>query len=117
MVSPNIQPGVKGQKETLVCQHNVAPHVEKFSTPSMIQLMEQASNDTVQEYLDKDQVTVGFEVNIRHIAPADIGDTIIAHAEVTEIDRNRVTFHVEAYTGDTKIGEGSHKRAIITPKK
>jgi predicted thioesterase len=117
MVSPNIQPGVKGQRETLVCQHNVAPHVAKFSTPSMIQLMEQASSETVQQYLDEDQVTVGFEVNIRHIAPADIGDTIIAHAEVTEIDRNRITFHVEAYTGDTKIGEGNHKRVVITPKK
>jgi fluoroacetyl-CoA thioesterase len=39
--------------------------------------------------------------------------TIIAHAELTEIDRNRLTFKVEAYDGDKKIGDGTHKRAII----
>jgi fluoroacetyl-CoA thioesterase len=68
MVSPKIQPGLKGQ---------------------------------------------GYEVNVRHLAPADIGATITAHAELTEIDRNRLTFKVEAYEGDRKIGEGMHRRAII----
>ena len=117
MVSPNIVIGTKGERKTFVCEHNVAPHVDKFSTPSMIRLMEQASSDSVQKYLEDDQVTVGFEVNIRHIAPADIGDTITAYAEVTEIDRNRISFQVSAFTGDTKIGEGTHKRVVITPKK
>jgi predicted thioesterase len=115
MASPNIQPGLKGQRQTLVCEHNVAPHVDKFSTPSMIRLMEQASSEAVAQYLEEGQVTVGFEVNVRHLAPADIGATIIAYAEVTEIDRNRVTFKVEAYEGERKIGEGTHRRAIITP--
>ncbi len=115
MVSPKIQPGLKGQRQTLVCEHNVAQHVNKFGTPSMIQLMERASSEAVLEFLEEGQVTVGFEVNVRHIAPADIGATIIAHAELTEIDRNRLTFKVEAYNGETKIGEGTHRRAIITP--
>ena len=43
MASSGISPGLKGQKQTLVCEHNVAGHVSKFSTPSMIQLMEQAA--------------------------------------------------------------------------
>jgi fluoroacetyl-CoA thioesterase len=115
MMSPNIQPGLKGQRHTLVCEHNVAPHVDKFSTPAMILLMEQASSEAVAKYLDEGQVSVGFEVNVRHLAPADIGATITAYAEVTEIDRNRVTFKVEAYEGERKIGEGTHRRAIIMP--
>ena len=45
MVGPKISPGLRGQKQTLVCEHNVAPHVAKFSTPSMIGLMEQAAID------------------------------------------------------------------------
>ena len=116
MVSAKIQPGLKGQKQTLVCEHNVAAAVNKFGTPSMIQLMERASSEAVLEYLEEGQVTVGFEVNIKHLAPADIGATIVAHAELTEIDRNRLTFKVEAYHGETKIGEGTHRRAVITPK-
>ena len=113
MVSPKITPGLKGQRQTLVCEHNVAGHVDKFSTPSMISLMEQAAIATVHEFLEEGQTSVGFEVNVRHLASADIGATIIAHAELTELDRNRLTFTVEAYDGDKKIGEGTHRRAII----
>ena len=113
MASPGISPGMKGQKQTFVCEHNVAPHVSKFSTPAMIQLMEQASLDGLTGHLQEGEISVGIEVNVRHLAPADIGATIIAHAELIEIDRNRLTFQVEAYDGDTKIGDGTHKRAII----
>tara|TARA_B100001013_G_scaffold132009_1_gene77139 strand:+ start:400 stop:726 length:327 start_codon:yes stop_codon:yes gene_type:complete len=104
---------MKGQQETLVCEHNVAPHVKKFSTPAMIQLMEQASSAVVNGNLEESEVSVGIEVNIRHLAASDIGATIVAHAELIEIDRNRLTFQVEAYDADRKIGDGTHKRAII----
>jgi len=104
---------MKGQQETLVCEHNVAPHVKKFSTPAMIQLMEQASSSVVNGNLEESEVSVGIEVNIRHLAASDIGATIVAHAELIEIDRNRLTFQVEAYDADRKIGDGTHKRAII----
>lgn len=117
MVSAKIQPGMMGQKQTLVCEHNVAGHVDKFSTPSMIGLMERASIEAIHEHLAEGQTSVGYEVNVRHLAPANIGETIIAHAELTEIDRNRLTFKVEAYNGATKIGEGTHRRAIITPNR
>jgi predicted thioesterase len=114
MVSPKIRAGLKGQRQTVVCEHNVARHVEKFSTPSMIELMERASIQAIHGLLDEGQTSVGFEVNVRHLAPADIGATITAYAELTEVDRNRLTFRVEAYDGERKIGEGSHRRALIS---
>ena len=113
MVSEKIAPGLKGQLQTLVCEHNVAGHVDKFSTPSMISLMERAAIAAVDPYLDEGQTSVGFEVNVRHLAPSDIGATVIAHAELVEVNRNRLNFNVEAYDGDRKIGEGTHRRAII----
>lgn len=113
MVNAKIVPGLKGEKQIIVCEHNVAGHVDKFSTPSMIGLMEQAAIQAVHGFLDEEQTSVGFEVNVRHIAPSDIGATVTGHAELIEIDRNRLTFRVEAYDGDKKIGEGSHRRAII----
>lgn len=115
MASPALSPGLKGQKQTIVCDHNVAGHVNKFSTPAMIQLMEQASMEGVQGRLQEGETSVGFEVNVRHIAPADIGATITAHAELVEVDRNRLTFRVEAFDAGRKIGEGTHKRAVIRP--
>lgn len=114
MVSPKIQPGLKGSSKTLVCEHSVAGHVDKFSTPSMISLMERASMQGIREFLEEGQTSVGYEVNVRHLAPADIGATIVAQAELIEVDRNRLTFKVEAYDGDRKIGEGTHRRAVIS---
>ena len=114
MVSERISPGLKGQKETIVCEHNVAAHVDKFSTPSMILLMEQASIAAIHHLLNSNETSVGYEVNIRHLAPASMGARIIARAEISEVERNRVTFKVEAYDGETKIGDGIHRRAIIS---
>ena len=114
MVSKRIVPGLKGRRETFVCEHNVAPHVDKFSTPSMIMLMEQASIEALNHLLEPGQTSVGYEVNVRHMAPASLGARIIAHAELTETERNRLTFNVAAYDGETKIGEGTHRRAVIS---
>ena len=114
-MNDKIAPGLKAETETIVCQHNVASHVSKFSTPAMIQLMEQASALAVSPLLEPGQVSVGFEVSIRHMAPSSIGARVVARAELTDVSRNRLTFTVEAYDGDTKIGEGTHRRAVITP--
>ena len=114
MVSEKIVSGIKASCETVVCEHNIAPHVKKFSTPSMVLLMEKAASSALQPFLESGQVSVGFEVNIRHVAPAPLGAIIVSNAEVTETSRNRVTFNVDAYYGETKIGVGTHRRAIIT---
>ena len=113
MASLSLQPGLKGQRETVVCEHNIAPHVRKFSTPSMIRLMEGAASAAVQQHLPEGHVTVGFEVNIRHLAPADIGAAVTAYSELLEVDRNHLAFRVEAYDGERKIGEGTHRRTVV----
>ena len=114
MAGEEIVIGLKGQRETVVCDHNVAGHINKFSTPAMIGLMEGASQQAVDSRLEAGQTTVGFIVNVRHLAPASIGATIVARAELTEMSGNKLTFTVAAYDGENKIGDGIHVRALIT---
>lgn len=109
-----LSPGLIGRREVLVCEHNVAPHVGKLSTPSMIRAMEQASQRAILDHLPPEQSTVGFEVNIRHVAGADIGATVVAVAELERVDGRWLYFKVEALDGDRTIGVGTHRRAIIT---
>ncbi len=109
-----LSPGLIGRREVLVCEHNVAPHVAKLSTPSMIRAMEQASQRAILDHLPPEQSTVGFEVNIRHVAGADIGATVVAVAELERVDGRWLYFKVEALDGDRTIGVGTHRRAIIT---
>jgi len=40
-----------------------------------------------------------------------------AEAEVTEVDKNIITFTVTAFDESGKIGEGTHKRAVITSQR
>lgn len=107
-------PGMTGRCDLLVSEQNVAPHIAKLSTPSMIRAMEQASQLAVLPHLPPEQSTVGFEVNIRHVAGADLGTTVTAIAELERVDGRWLYFKVEAKEGDRTIGVGTHRRAIIT---
>ncbi len=109
-----LTPGLIGRQEILVCESNAAPHVAKLSTPSMIRAMEQASQRAILDRLPPEQSTVGFEVNVRHVAGADIGVTVVAVAELERVDGRWLYFKVEALDGDRTIGVGTHRRAIIT---
>ena len=109
-----LAPGLTGRRDLVVAEHNVAPHITKLSTPSMIRAMEQASQLAVLDHLPAEQSTVGFEVNIRHVAGADLGTTVTATAELERVDGRWLYFKVEAKAGDRTIGVGTHRRAIIT---
>ena len=113
MVSEKIVPGLKGQRRPL-CASTTWPVMWTIQHSSMILLMERASISAIQHLLEPDQTSVGYEVNVRHLAPASIGARIIAYSELSEVQRNRLSFKVEAYDGETKIGDGTHRRAIIS---
>ena len=76
--------------------------------------MEQAAQRAVLDHLPPEQSTVGFEVNIRHVAGADLGATVTATAELERVDGRWLYFKVDAKDGDRTIGIGTHRRAIIT---
>ena len=110
--------GIKGTAETVVIYENTAAAVgsgalEVFSTPSMIALMEKASRELVQPYLEEGQSTVGTRLEVSHVAASPIGAHIRAESTLVEIDRRMLTFEVKAYADGELIGEGRHQRCII----
>ena len=91
------------------------PGAEVLSTPSLLGLMEQCCINASDALLPYGHTTVGYAVDsMRHMAPTAIGHIVTVKAELTEIDRNRLTYSVEAYEGDKKIGVAIHKRAVIS---
>ena len=108
-----VKPGLEGEVSTIVCEHNVADHVQTFSTPAMVSLMERAAVDALHRHLAEGQTSVGYGVNIRHLAPTPIGQRVRCAAEVLEVRGNKVLFKVEAYDEQKRIGEGTHRRAIV----
>jgi predicted thioesterase len=113
-----ILPGMTGRAEVVVTRElTVGGHVPGmplvYGTPMMIYLMEVASGQAVTPHLPPGWVTVGSEVNIRHLAPTPIGRTVVATSRVVETTKRSVLFAVEAHDGERKIGEGTHRRGAV----
>ena len=84
-----------------------------FSTPSMILLMERAAREALRPYLEEGEESVGAEVQVEHMAPALLGETVRGVARVTAVDGRRVSFELAAYAGERELGRGTHRRAVI----
>ena len=84
-----------------------------YATPMMILEMEMAAGDAIKGHLDPGWVTVGTEVDIRHLAASPVGATIRTTAEVIAVERRVIRFAVEAFDGERKIGEGRHARGLV----
>jgi predicted thioesterase len=113
-----ILPGMSGRKEVVVTPElTVGGHVPGmplvYGTPMMIFLMEVASGEAVAPHLPPGWVTVGAEVNVRHLAPTPVGRTVVATARVLETSARGILFAVEARDGERKIGEGTHRRGAV----
>ena len=84
-----------------------------YGTPMMILHMEMAAGSVIQSYLPAGHVSVGTMVNIRHLAATPVGRTVRAISRVAKIEYKSVLFEVAAWDGNRKIGDGTHRRAIV----
>ena len=114
----NVTIGMTAEKTVTVSSamtvgHFVAGMPEVYATPMMILHMEMASGSAIASHLPEGFVSVGMDVKVRHLAATPIGRTVRATARVLEIDRRSVVFEVEAWDGDRKIGDGTHRRGIV----
>lgn len=88
-----------------------------LATPVMMALMENAAMLAVADHLPEGSTTVGGHISSSHLKPSKLGDTITATATVTRVDGKKIEFKVEAYCGDTLLGEGTHLRFIVDKEK
>jgi fluoroacetyl-CoA thioesterase len=89
-----------------------------FSTPAMIGLMEGTCVRLTAPYLDEGENTVGMHVDVHHLAPTKIGQSVTVTAEILDIEGNKIRYAVSAVNdAGVKIGEGRHRRALIQTKK
>ncbi len=93
--------------------HFVAGMPMVFATPMMILEMELASGDAIRGRLQPGWVTVGTEVDIRHLAATPVGALVRSTAKVIAVERRVIRFEVEAFDGERKIGDGRHARGLV----
>jgi fluoroacetyl-CoA thioesterase len=97
----------------LTVKHFVPKMPAVFATPMMIMEMEMASADAIAPHLAAGWVTVGTEVDIRHLGASAVGAKVRTTARVIAVERRVIRFEVEAYDGERKIGDGRHARGLV----
>ena len=83
------------------------------STPNIIQFLERTARHALAPHLDADERTVGVEIDIKHLAPTPVGQTIHCRAQVIAAEGRQFTFQIEARDDHEVIVRGLHKRAVI----
>ena len=114
--------GMKGEASTLVEREDTAAEVGSgsllvYATPCMVALMEGAACEAIAEALGENQSSVGISLNIEHLSATPVGLEVRAEAEVTAVEGKIITFSLTAYDEAGKIGEGTHKRCIVSSQK
>jgi fluoroacetyl-CoA thioesterase len=113
-----IQIGMSAERKLIVpvertVGHFVAGMPMVFATPMMILEMELTSADAIKSGLEPGWVTVGTEVDIRHLSATPVGATVRTTARVIAVERRLIRFEVESFDDKRRIGEGRHARGLV----
>lgn len=114
--------GMKGTAKTQAEREDTALEVGSgsllvYATPCMVALMEGAACEAIAEAIPENKSSVGTYLQISHLSATPVGLEVWAEAEVTAVEGSIITFQVTAFDEAGKIGEGIHKRAVITTQK
>ena len=118
----DITVGLKGEVRSAVEREDTALEVGSgsllvYATPCMVALMEGAACDAIEQYLPEEKTSVGTFLEISHLSATPVGLEVWAEAEVTAVEGSMITFRVTAFDEAGKIGEGVHKRAVISTQR
>ena len=88
-----------------------------FATPAMAALMEETAAALLKPFLDEGETSVGTALNLAHLAATPEGLTVTAEAEITAVDRRKVSFRVIARDPAEEIGRADHDRFVVNAEK
>lgn len=109
-------------KEITVTDDLLACHVGSgivnvYATPMMIALMENTACECLNPFLDEGETSVGVMMNTTHDAATPAGMKVSVTAEITAIDRKKVSFSIIAKDEKDVIGKASHDRFVVVKEK
>ena len=84
-----------------------------YATPFMVQDTERTCRDFMLEHLEDGEDSVGARVEIDHLGPTLIGQTVEIEGKVTKIEDPRVLFEIEIRDEVDTVGRIKHTRSIV----
>lgn len=88
-----------------------------YATPSMVLDVEKTCRELLLKHHDEGEDSVGARVEIDHLGPTLIGQTVTVTATVHSVEGPRVTFEVEVADELDKVGHARHIRFVVDKEK
>lgn len=87
--------------------------VPVLATPRVVALAEQASVEAIADDLPEGTTTVGYEVQLAHLAPTPVGGQVTAEAHLEGIEGRRLTFRVSVNDARGLVAAGRLTRVMV----
>jgi predicted thioesterase len=87
--------------------------VEVLATPRVVGLAEEASVQAVEGELAEGTTTVGYRVQLDHLAPTAVGGKVQAEATLESVESRRLTFRVSVSDGRGLVAAGRITRVVV----
>jgi predicted thioesterase len=87
--------------------------VEVLGTPRLVALLEEATVNAVDRFLDEGSTSVGMRVQVDHLHPTPVGAEVVAEAYLDKIDGRRITFTVTASDSGGLVAAGKVTRVVV----
>lgn len=87
--------------------------LEVLATPALVAMMENCSKQLVASALSSEQTSVGFTLDLKHLAPSPVGAEVQIVAEWTESQGTKQEIFLVALVDEKVIGQATHQRVIV----
>ena len=113
-----LRPGLASAVELLVAEGDTAlalgtGDVPVVATPRIVTLAEEATVKAIDGLLADGTTSVGYRVQLDHLAPTAVGGKVRAEATLETIEGRRLTFRVSVSDGHGLVAAGRITRVIV----
>ena len=84
-----------------------------YATPLMVRDIEHTCRELLLPHHDDGEDSVGARVEIDHLGPTLLGQSVTVRAEVTEVEGPRVVFEVDVHDELDHVGRARHIRFVV----
>ena len=88
-----------------------------YATPYMVRDIEQTCRDLLMQHADAGEDSVGARVEIDHLGPTMLGQSVTVSIKVAELALPRVVFEAEVRDELDTVGKAKHIRFVIDKAK
>jgi len=84
-----------------------------LSTPWLVWFLEHAALDAALPFLEPDEITVGTNIEVDHLAPTPVGAAVTCTARIVHSEGPVISYQLEAADNIEIIARGFHKRRAV----